>query len=64
VKTRSLTIQIPKPNEEGLCLTSCKLLKKVITTKCWFYSCIYGQTIDSYCSPGPGCPWHDGGKDE
>ena len=57
-ETRALIVNVPKPDEEGLCLTSCKLLHKHITTKKWFYKCQYGEITDvNFCKPSPGCPW-------
>lgn len=58
METKPKTIQIPKPDEDGLCNADCLILP----------TCTYYQAKEvlheNYCSPGPGCPWHDGGKDE
>lgn len=55
MKTRPLVIQVPEPDEDGLCSTTCELLP----------CCPYAKEIDFNetevmviaLKPGPGCPW-------
>jgi hypothetical protein len=62
METKPLTIQIPEPDDEGLCSARCDLLQ--IDDDIYF-KCKYGMVFEEcLCKPGPGCPWHDGGKDE
>ena len=57
MKTRPLTIQIPKPDENGFCNDKCPIKED-------FDDCLYSQK--HIWKPGKGCPWYkyEGGEDE
>ena len=62
METKPLTIQVPKPDEDGRCNRACELYDDD------YDACFMDYEINEYPSqyskPGPGCPWYDGGKDE
>jgi hypothetical protein len=64
MKTRPLTLQIPKPDSDGCCNIHCPNWRENINRSC-FCAQFLERIVSLYkMKPGPGCPWYDGGKDE